>query len=64
MLFGYDLSLLLGTSSRGEKGFLRVFSTIRRIELAPRTQRRAPHFAISAFTRVFDALWRAAEPGP
>jgi hypothetical protein len=31
------------------------------MERVPRTQRSA----ISAFTRVFDALWRcAAEPGP
>jgi hypothetical protein len=30
----------------------------------PRTQRSAQPFAISAFMRVFDALWRcAAEPG-
>jgi hypothetical protein len=31
----------------------------------PRMQRSAPFFTISAFTRVFDALWWcAAEPGP
>src|SRR4051794_19363690 len=34
------------------------------IAYVPRTQRSAPLFAISAFTRVFAALWRcAAEPG-
>jgi hypothetical protein len=53
MLLDADLSLFLGTSSVREKGFLRVFSTIRGIELVLRTQRSA----ISAFTRVFDALW-------
>jgi hypothetical protein len=41
MLLDADLSLLLGTSSAREKGFLRVFSTIRGIELVPRTQRSA-----------------------
>jgi hypothetical protein len=34
-------------------------------DIVPRMQRSAPLFAISAFTRVFDALWWcAAEPGP
>ena len=43
-----------------EKFFSPAITTI-----VPRTQRSAKHFAISAFTRVFDALWRcAAEPGP
>jgi hypothetical protein len=41
MMLGADLSLFLGTSSRGEKGFLCVFSTIGGIELVPRTQRSA-----------------------
>jgi hypothetical protein len=32
--------------------------------IVPRTQRSASFFTISAFTRVFDALWWcAAEPG-
>src|SRR3954466_3797308 len=31
MMLDADLSLFLGTSSRGEKGFLRLFSTIGRI---------------------------------
>jgi hypothetical protein len=34
-------------------------------DVVPRTQRSALLFAISAFTRVFDALWWCAEePGP
>jgi hypothetical protein len=41
------------------------FPTFWRGFFVPRTQRSAPFFTISAFTRVFDALWWcAAEPGP
>src|SRR5882757_7609774 len=39
MMLGGDLSLLLGTSSEGEKRFFRVFSTIDRISTRPSPQR-------------------------
>src|SRR3979490_2548580 len=39
MLLEADLSLFLRTSSRAEKGFLRVFSTIRGIAVPPPPQR-------------------------
>jgi hypothetical protein len=40
MLLKRDLSLLLGTSSAREKGFLRVFSTIGAIAAMPRAVKR------------------------
>src|SRR3979409_392277 len=43
MLLNADLSLLLGTSSRGEKGFSHVFSTIRGIAAVPLAVKHLHH---------------------